>query len=104
LSEDARGWGARFVTWYNTEHRHSAIRFVTPGDRHFGRETALPARRHEVYPRARVRHPERWSRDTRNWTLASLVRLAPSPNLSPTVQEMKRIGCPPLRDNDLGAH
>ncbi|MCE9674122.1 integrase core domain-containing protein, partial [Myxococcus stipitatus] len=90
--EDAHGWVTRFVAWYNTEHRHSAIRFVTPDDRHFGREHALLARRREVYQRARDRHPERWSRDTRNWTPMGPVRLGPSPNLISAAQEMKRIG------------
>ena len=33
----ARGWVGRFVAWYNHEHLHSAIRFVTPADRHAGR-------------------------------------------------------------------
>lgn len=27
-----RRWAGRFVQWYNYEHRHSAIRFVTPID------------------------------------------------------------------------
>ena len=29
-------WVHRFVTWYNKEHRHSALCFVTPHQRHFG--------------------------------------------------------------------
>ena len=33
---DARKWVAHFASWYNTEHRHSAIRFVTPAQRHGG--------------------------------------------------------------------
>ena len=82
----------RFVDWYKTEHRHSAIRFVIPDDRHFGREASLLARRHKVYQRAQSRHPERWSRVTRNWTPAGSVRLGPSPDLTPSVQEMNRIG------------
>jgi len=27
----ARAWMERFAHWYNHEHRHSALRFVTPG-------------------------------------------------------------------------
>ena len=33
-SDAARRWVARRVSWYNTEHRHSAIRYVTPDQRH----------------------------------------------------------------------
>jgi putative transposase len=38
----ARRWVTRFVTWYNGEHRHSAIRYVTPNERHFGAAPAHP--------------------------------------------------------------
>jgi len=31
------------------EHRHSAIKFVTPAQRHYGQEAMLMARRHTVY-------------------------------------------------------
>lgn len=34
--EEARRWAAAFVAWYNTEHRHSAIGYVTPVQRHAG--------------------------------------------------------------------
>ncbi|PTL78811.1 hypothetical protein DAT35_37775 [Vitiosangium sp. GDMCC 1.1324] len=34
-----------FVGRYNSQHRHSAIRFVTQDDRHFGREVQLLAPR-----------------------------------------------------------
>jgi putative transposase len=34
--EAAREWVAWFVRWYNTEHRHSQITFVTPDQRHTG--------------------------------------------------------------------
>jgi putative transposase len=63
----AREWVATFVSWYNEEHQHSAIRFITPADRHAGRDVEILARRHEVYERARARKPERWSSTTRNW-------------------------------------
>jgi transposase InsO family protein len=90
--ENAHDWVTRFVDWYNTEHRHSAIRFVTPDDRHFGRETALLARRHGVYQRAQARHPERWSRGTRDWSPVGPVRLNPAPNLILPLQEVRDAG------------
>jgi putative transposase len=73
----ARAWVAEFVTWYNTEHRHSGIRFVTPNERHDGREADVLAQRVRVYERARRKHPNRWSRGTRNWTSAPAVFLNP---------------------------
>jgi putative transposase len=75
--EAARAWVTAFVAWYNAEHRHSGIRFVTPDDRHHGRENAVLANRVRVYERARRRHPNRWSRSTRNWTPAPAVFLNP---------------------------
>jgi putative transposase len=74
---EARAWVERFVAWYNHEHRHSAIRFVTPHQRHSGEERTLLARRHAVYRAARARNPRRWSGNTRNWTPAGSVWLNP---------------------------
>lgn len=76
--EDARAWVARFVEWYNGEHRHSAIRFVTPAQRHDGLEHELLARRQEVYEQARHRHPERWTGPIRDWSPVRVVELNPS--------------------------
>lgn len=73
----ARAWVEAFVHWYNTEHLHSAIRFVTPADRHAGRDRALLLRRAAVYARARRRTPGRWSGATRNWDPINAVRLNP---------------------------
>lgn len=75
--DDAKAWVARFVRWYNTEHLHSALRFVTPADRHAGRDAALLALRHALYQKARASRPERWSRHTRDWTPAGEVYLNP---------------------------
>jgi transposase InsO family protein len=77
--EAARRWVARFVSWYNSEHRHSAIRYVTPDERHSGADVAILARRHALYERARSRRPERWPRHSRNWTPIGLVVLNPEP-------------------------
>ena len=75
--EDARAWVVGFVGWYNTEHRHSGIRFVTPDERHDGREAAVLANRVQVYERARRANPNRWSRGMRDWSPAPAVFLNP---------------------------
>lgn len=75
--EEAREWVRGFVRWYNTEHLHSAIRFVTPDDRHFGRDREILAHRRRVYEKARKRHPERWTGDIRNWEPIGAVTLNP---------------------------
>ena len=74
---DARAWVARFVHWYNEEHRHSKIRFVTPGQRHRGEDIAILANRHRVYQTAQQANPARWSRHTRDWTPIDHVWLNP---------------------------
>lgn len=73
----AARWVERFIAWYNFTHRHSAIRYVTPDERHCGRERAILERRHELYQRARSANPERWSCQTRNWAPVGLVVLNP---------------------------
>jgi putative transposase len=75
--EAAREWVQRFVHWYNNEHRHSGIGFVTPAQRHSGDDVELLARRHRVYQAARDRNPERWSTNTRDWSRVEAVRLNP---------------------------
>ena len=76
--EAAKAWVTAFVAWYNTEHRHSAIRFVTPAERHDGQEQEILARRHELYEKARRKHPERWSGSVRDWTPVATVHLNPN--------------------------
>lgn len=73
----ARQWVGTFVHWYNEEHRHSAIGFVTPSERHAGADIALLRNRVEVYEAAKAKHPERWSRATRNWRHVQVVHLNP---------------------------
>ena len=65
---DARDWTEHFVDWYNNNHLHSGIRFVTPSDRHSGRDRQILAKRHQVYLKAKNKHPERWSGKTRDWS------------------------------------
>jgi putative transposase len=73
----ARQWAARFVHWYNHEHRHSGIRYVTPAQRHAGQDGPVLIARHALYQEARQRNPQRWSGPTRNWTPAGAVTLNP---------------------------
>jgi len=73
----ARQWVDRFTRAYNTEHRHSGIRFVTPEQRHQGKDTAILAQREALYQAAKTRHPSRWSKGTRNWNRVEVVSLNP---------------------------
>ena len=70
-------WVARFVAWYNGTHRHSAIRYVTPDQRHYGRERVVLSSRHKLYECMRRANPERWSGATRNWLPVGTVVLNP---------------------------
>jgi putative transposase len=74
---EAREWLLRFVRWYNMDHRHSGIKFVSPAARHEGREGEILSKRIETYEQARRRHPNRWSRGTRNWSAVGEVVLNP---------------------------
>lgn len=73
----ARTWVGGFVAWYNHDHLHSGIRFVTAADRHAGRDVALLQKRRAVYAAARRRHPHRWSGPTRDWSWIATVALHP---------------------------
>ena len=73
----ARDWATTFVRWYNHEHRHSGIRYVSPTQRHAGEDQAILAARHALYVTARQLNPERWSGSTRNWSPLGAVTLNP---------------------------
>ena len=75
--EAARQWGAAFVHWYNLEHKHSGIRYVSPQQRHIGEDHAILGARHALYAAAKERHPGRWSGKTRNWQPIGSVTLNP---------------------------
>ena len=75
--DHAQSWIDKFVFWYNTQHLHSSIRFVTPDDRHFGCEKHILTNRRKVYEKARSRNPNRWSKNIRNWNPVHQVWLNP---------------------------
>lgn len=84
---DALSWCKRFVYWYNEEHLHSGIKFVTPGARHRGEDEAIMASRKQIYEQARQRNPYRWSGNTRNWDHVSEVWLNPLKGKSDSCRE-----------------
>lgn len=73
--ETARKWVDGFQHWYNEVHHHSALKFVTPGQRHRGEDGAILTHRQTVYESARAQNPERWSGKIRNWTQVGSVGL-----------------------------
>ena len=85
---EAQAWVKSFAKWYNNEHLHSAIRFITPNMRHGRKERDTLANRAILYANARTQKPERWSGKTRNWQPAGAVWLNPE----------REIGAPEIRD------
>jgi len=75
--DQARTWTQQFVQWYNHQHKHSGLKFVTPVQRHDGQANAILRHREQVYEAAKQRCPERWSGATRNWKLKDEVWLNP---------------------------
>ncbi len=74
---DAREWVLGFASWYNLEHRHSGIKFVTPQSRHEAKDEAILTYRKAIYEQAKQRNPRRWSGETRNWDRITEVWLNP---------------------------
>lgn len=74
---EARKWVDKFVKWYNYTHLHSGINFITPYQRHYGLDKKVMEKRKETYENAKAKHPERWSKNIRNWSLPEYVSLNP---------------------------
>ena len=55
----AREWVDDFVFWYNGDHRHRGIRYVTPCERHEGKDKEVLDNRDEVYKLAREKNSMR---------------------------------------------
>ena len=90
----ARRWVTDLVHWYNNEHRHSAIRFVTPNQSHAGQDKQLLAGRVAVYEMARQTHPQRWSKQCRNWRRLDQVHLNPDTLQTKEPEPLKKAACP----------
>ena len=82
--EAARIWLIQFVDWYNNRHLHSAIKFVTPADRHAGLDIEVLQNRKFVYENAKLNNSSRWSGNIRNWNPINEVYLNPLKNKEET--------------------
>jgi len=60
--EDARAFCMTFFNWYNTEHHHSALAWLSPEDVHYGRGLKILADRQAVLDASYQQHPERFVR------------------------------------------
>lgn len=75
----AHAWMAHFISWYNSEHLHCGIGFVTPDERYYGHDIARLAQRRKVYEQARSAQPARWSRPPRSWSWVESVHFRAMP-------------------------
>lgn len=74
----AREWMAHFINWYNTEHLHSSLGFVTPQQMRKGKTSEIFTKRNEIMMQAKMENPERWgSRKTIQWIPVKEVLLNP---------------------------
>ena len=58
--EAARDWVLSFTRWYNNEHKHSQLNFVTPSQRHTGEDKEILAKRKLTMQQAKAQNPIRW--------------------------------------------
>ena len=83
--EEAREWVALFVNWYNYEHHHSGLCFLTPDQRRSGKAEEILNTRRQVYEAAKAAHPERWNgRSVRKWSVPERVYLNPETRIETT--------------------
>ena len=102
---DAVSFGRTFFAWYNTEHRHSGIAYLTPNEVHEGRSDEVLDHRHAVRMAAFAAHPERYPRGVpRRQTLPDAVYinppaspLPPSSSSSPSKTERSEVGATTTR-------
>ena len=65
--DEVIAWIKLFVKWYNEEHHHSAIKYVTPKQRHYAEDVSILVKRQATYIAAKNKRPDRWSGNIRNW-------------------------------------
>lgn len=73
--EAAESYCARFATWYNEEHLHSSLDFVTPNDVHTGRHHEIFARRNALLEEHRACFPQRYGPRRKVYGINDIVEL-----------------------------
>jgi transposase InsO family protein len=58
--EHARTWYADFIEWYNSEHLHSGLGYVTPRQKRSGEAEMVYSARNETLVKAMQQNPLRW--------------------------------------------
>lgn len=58
--EDARAFCHVFFDWYNNEHYHSGITWLTPATVHYGRSDEVLAKRHAILIEQHRKNPQRF--------------------------------------------
>lgn len=77
----ARAWAGEFVTWYNTDHRHSSLEGHTPASVHDGTWAAVHHRRQQALDGLYAAHPHRFTRrPTAKTPLATVTINQPKTN------------------------
>ncbi len=75
---DSRSFCTSFMTWYNTEHRHSSLAYLTPADVHYGRAEQILQERGATLRAAFEANPQRFKgRVPRAGTLPEAVWINP---------------------------
>jgi len=75
--EEVTAWVSAFVAWYNEEHLHSNLCFVTPEQKHQGLDIQILTKRSAIYEAARQKNPEKWSGKIRSWKATDVTILNP---------------------------
>lgn len=79
--DHARQWAENFVNYYNAEHKHRALNFVTPQQKHCGEDVELLENRKEILEQKRLENPTRWiAKKVRNCASTTSVNLYPIDN------------------------
>ncbi|PRR84501.1 Integrase core domain protein [Clostridium vincentii] len=76
--DDARIWVSIFVDWFNNEHYHSGLNFLTPNSRHNREDNKIMEHRRKVYESTRQLCPQRFNKGIRTWKSPEKVALNPT--------------------------